>query len=175
VFDRDQALRALEALAATLAARGIEGRIFVVGGAAMALAFDARRSTRDIDAVFEPKTEVYRAAHAVAEELDLPDDWLNDAVKGFVPGTDPDAVPVFERPGLSVSAASARFLLAMKLRAARVEQDAEDIRFLAGLLGLHDADAVLQVALDRYSADDLPPRARFLVDELFPPGDAPRR
>jgi hypothetical protein len=175
VFDRDAALHALELLASTLAVRGIEGRVFVVGGAALALAFDARRSTRDIDAVFEPKTEVYRAAHEVAAQLDLPDDWLNDAVKGFVPGTDPDAVPVFDRPGLSVSAASARFLLAMKLRAARVEQDSEDIRFLANLLGLHSADAVLQVARERYTVEELPPRARFLVDELFAPGDGATR
>jgi hypothetical protein len=174
VFDRDAALRALAELATVLAARGVEGRIFVVGGAALALAFDARRSTRDIDAVFEPKSEVYRAARDVAATLDLPDDWLNDAVKGFVPGTDPEAVPIFERPGLSVSAASARFLLAMKLRAARVEQDAGDIRFLAGLLGLHSAEAVLQVARDRYPVEELPPRARFLVDELFAGEDAPK-
>jgi hypothetical protein len=123
--------------------------------------------TRDIDAVFEPKSVVHSAAHNVAERLGLPDDWLNDAVKGFVPGTDPDALPIFDRPGLSVSAASARFLLAMKLRAARVEQDSDDIRFLANLLGLHTAAEVMAVAEQRYDIRELPPRARFLVEELF--------
>lgn len=169
MFDRDTALRAFEELASELQSRGLHAHVFVVGGAAMALAFDARRMTRDIDAVFEPKSAVYDAAHAVAERLELPDDWLNDAVKGFVPGTDPEALPVFDRPGLSVAAASARFLLAMKLRAARVEQDTDDIRFLAGILGLHTADAVLRVAAERYDAAELPPRARFLVEELFGP------
>lgn len=167
MFDRGAALRALEELASVLAARGVEGRVFVVGGAAMALAFDARRMTRDIDAVLEPKAVVYDAAREVAERLGLPDDWLNDAVKGFIPGTDPDALPIFDRPGLSVAAASAAFLLAMKLRAARVEQDAGDIEFLADLLGLRTADAVLRVARDRYDIGELPPRARFLVEELF--------
>jgi hypothetical protein len=167
VLDRVAALQALEELASVLHARGIEGRMFVVGGAALALAFNSRRATRDIDAVFEPKSEVYSAAHEVADRLSLPHDWLNDAVKGFIPGTDPEAIPVFERPGLSVTAASARFLLAMKLRAARVELDGDDIRFLADLLGLKTADAVLAIATQRYDARDLPPRARFLVDELF--------
>ena len=135
----------------------------------MALAFDARRMTRDSGGVFEPKSEVYRAAADVAVTLDLPDDWLNDAVKGFVPGTDPDALPIFVRPGLAVSAATARFLLAMKLRASRPEQDVDDITFLAALLGLKTADELLRVATDRYSPDELPPRARFLIEELFGP------
>ena len=169
MLDRSTALVALEELARVLASKGIEGRLFAVGGAAMALAFDARRMTRDIDAVFEPTSEIYRAAAEVAHTLELPDDWLNDAVKGFVPGTDPDAVPIFVRPGLAVSAASARFLLAMKLRASRPEQDVDDITFLAALLGLRTADQVLRVATDRYTLDELPPRARFLIEELFGP------
>jgi Nucleotidyltransferase of unknown function (DUF6036) len=167
VIDREAALHALEELASVLASRGIEGRMFVVGGAALGLAFDARRTTRDIDAIFEPKSEVYSAAHEVADRLNLPDDWLNDAVRSFMPGTDPDALPIFDRPGLTVSAASAPYLLALKLRAARVELDAEDIRFLANLLGLKTPEQVLAVATQRYAAQDLPPRAKFLVQELF--------
>lgn len=169
MLDRGTAVLALEELARVLASKGIEGRLFLVGGAAMAVAFDARRMTRDIDAVFEPKSEIYRAAAEVADNLDLPEDWLNDAVKGFVPGTDPDAVPIFVRPGLAVTAASARFLLAMKLRASRPEQDVDDITFLTALLGLHTAAEVLRVATDRYRLDELPARARFLIEELFGP------
>jgi len=169
VLDREAALRALEELANVLSSKGVEGRLFLVGGAAMALAFDARRTTRDVDAVFEPKSEIYDAAAEVAQRLDLPDDWLNDAVKGFVPGTDPDAVQIFSRPGLTVSAASARFLLAMKLRAARAEQDVGDIKFLVDLLGLRTTAEILRVATDRFGVDELPPRARFLVEEIFGP------
>ncbi len=65
--------------------------MYVVGGAAIALAFDERRATRDIDAVFEPKNVVYEAAEVVAEQLGLPGGWLNDAVKGFLEGDDPAA------------------------------------------------------------------------------------
>ena len=170
MLHRAAALQALAALARELHSRGLEGRVFVVGGAAMALAFDARRTTRDVDAVFEPKEQVHDAARVVAADLALPNDWLNHAVKGFVPGTDPDAIPVFEEPGLAVSAASAPFALAMKLRAARVEQDADDILYLAQLLGLKTSAEVLDVARRRYAESDIPPRARFLVEEIFGPG-----
>lgn len=167
MLDREQILSALEALADDLHAHGIEGRLFVVGGKAMALAYDARSSTRDIDAVFHPKAEVHSAASRVAERLGLPDDWLNDAVKAYVPGTDPDDVPVFSRPGLAVAAASARFMLAMKLRAARVEQDVSDIEFLARLLGLTSASQVMSLAIERYGEKAIPERAFYLVNELF--------
>jgi len=133
----------------------------------MVLAFDARQATRDVDGIFEPKSEVHKAARKVAAALALPDDWLNDAVKAYVPGTDPSAIPVFEKPGLKVTAASARFMLAMKLRAARVEQDASDIEFLASLLGLRSAEEVLEVGIERYGDANLPVRARYLVDDLF--------
>ena len=45
--------------------------MYVVGGAAIALAFDERRSTRDVDASFEPKREIYDAAAEIADELGL--------------------------------------------------------------------------------------------------------
>jgi methylmalonyl-CoA mutase cobalamin-binding subunit len=55
-----------------LARRGVVADIYVIGGAAMALAYDARRSTRDIDAVFQPHGIVVDEARAVADELGLP-------------------------------------------------------------------------------------------------------
>lgn len=123
-------LEAFQALSEELGARRARGKVFVVGGAAMALAYSDRRSTRDIGAIFEPKAVVYKAAHRVAEQLNLPDDWLNDAAKSFAPGQDHEQRVVFTSPSLEVAAASPRYLLAMKLLASRVDQDTEDIQAL---------------------------------------------
>ncbi|MEO7802960.1 MAG: DUF6036 family nucleotidyltransferase, partial [Actinomycetota bacterium] len=65
-MDRDEILRCLTALGVKLDARGITADLYVIGGAAMAMAYASRRSTRDIDAVFEPKMIVYEVASEVA-------------------------------------------------------------------------------------------------------------
>lgn len=166
-MNRDEILDALRELGRRLAARGVEGELYVVGGAAIALAFDERRSTRDIDGVFEPKTVVYEVAEAMASELGLPTGWLNDAVKGFLAGPDPDATPVLETPGLRVSTASPRILLAMKVLSHRIGEDEEDVRLLAGRLGLSSAPEVLDAAEATYG-DRLDAAARFFVEQLFP-------
>src|SRR5512135_3460868 len=62
-MDRTEILAALRALGLRLHEKGIVGDLYVVGGAAITLAFDDRRATRDVDAVFVPKNEVYVAAH----------------------------------------------------------------------------------------------------------------
>jgi hypothetical protein len=67
------------------AADEIAADMFIVGGAAIALAYSESRATRDIDAVFEPKMRVYDIAKLMADELGLPRDWLNDGVKGLLP------------------------------------------------------------------------------------------
>jgi len=85
-MDREEIIEALTALAHRLHRRGVHGEMYVVGGAAIALAYSARRSTRDVDAVFESKMAIYQAAGEVADELGLPAGWLNDAVKGFLAG-----------------------------------------------------------------------------------------
>lgn len=169
-MDRDEIIAALTALAEVLHARGITGEMYVVGGAAIALAYDARRSTRDIDAVFEPKLAVYDAAAEVARRLELPPGWLNDAVKGFLAGDDPDASPVLEVPGLRCLAASPRVLLALKVLAHRIGEDEDDVRLLAAELGVTGAQQVLDLAEDVFG-DRLDPAARFFVEQLF--GQAP--
>jgi hypothetical protein len=167
-MQRNEIVELLTELGGRLAARGIEGEMYVVGGAAVALAFDARRSTRDIDAVFEPKTEIYTAAAEMAEERGLPEGWLNDAVKGFLAGPDPDAPLVLELPGLRVSTASPRILLSMKVLSHRVGEDEDDVRLLAGELGLDSAAGVLAVAEAVYG-DRLDAAARFFVEQLYEP------
>ncbi len=165
-MDRSEIIAALTALGEALERRGVQGELYIVGGAAIALAYDRRRSTRDIDAVFEPKAAVYEAAADVAEQRGLPPGWLNDAVKGFLAGEDPEAAPVLEVPGLRCLAASPRMLLALKVLAHRVGEDEEDVLLLAREIGLGTAAEVLAVAEEVFG-DRLETAARFFVEELF--------
>jgi hypothetical protein len=164
-MDREQIIAALTALGQRLAAKDVTGEMYVVGGAAIALAYAERRSTRDIDAVFEPKMVIYEAAADVAAEMGLPDGWLNDAVKGFlVP--DPDQQHVLDVPGLRCFVASPRILLALKVLAHRAGEDEDDVRLLAGILDLTRAEEILSLVEDVFG-DRLEAAARFFVEEIF--------
>jgi hypothetical protein len=167
--------RLLHALDAELAARGTTADVYLVGGAAIALSFDAARTTRDLDAVFVPTTQVRAAAEAVAETNGLAGDWLNDAVKGFVPpGTDAHQRVVFESQHLRVCVAGAEHLLAMKVAAARVEQDRGDLALLVDVLGLSSADEAIAVARACLGPGyPIPPRAQYLLEEIFEQGTNP--
>jgi hypothetical protein len=169
-MNRKEIVTALTALGEALDRRGVQGEMYVVGGAAIALAYDSHRSTRDVDGVFEPKAAVYEAAAEVAEALLLPPGWLNDAVKGFLAGDDPEAAPVLDVPGLRCLAASPRMLLALKVLAHRVGEDEDDVLLLARQIGLVTASEVLAVAEEVFG-DRLDTAARFFVEELFG-GDA---
>jgi len=163
---REEIVEALTAVGRVLHRREIEGELYMVGGAAIALALDARRSTRDVDGVFEPKSAIYEAAAEVADALDLPPGWLNDAVEGFLVGPDPAAAPVLEVPGLRCLAASPRMLIALKVLAHRVGEDEDDVRLLARALDLDGAEDVLALAEEVFG-DRLDAAARFFVEELF--------
>jgi hypothetical protein len=168
LLDGEQIRHLFDELSDELARRGTRAEVFLVGGAAMALAYDARRATRDIDAVFQPKDEVYAAAAVVAAHHDLPADWLNDGVKGFLPGDDPQARQVYESGSLRVDVASPEYLLAMKLLAAR-EQDVDDIVMLYGLCGFTSAAQGLDLVESVYPGRAIAPKVQFLLEEFFGP------
>jgi hypothetical protein len=54
----------------------VQAQLFVVGGAAMALAYDQHRSTRDVDALFFPAPAVRAAAEEIGAVHGLEPDWL---------------------------------------------------------------------------------------------------
>jgi hypothetical protein len=166
-FSRARILHALQALGEELTREGVRAQIFIVGGAAMALAYSTRRVTKDIDAVFEPKQTVYAAAARVAEELGLPEDWLNDAVKGFMPGPDEAPRPVPAIEGIEVTTASPRYLLAMKLMAMRFGEDDEDIEILLRECNIQRAAGALDILKQVYPAKEPPAKTRFFLEELL--------
>ena len=145
----------------------MRGQIFIVGGAAMALAYSTRRVTKDIDAVFEPKSAIYDAAVTVADELGLPEDWLNDAAKGYMPGNDEHPRAVADIHGIEVTTASARYLLAMKLMAMRFGEDDEDIAILLRECGMQSAEEAIDLLKQLYPLRDPPAKTRFFLEELF--------
>jgi predicted nucleotidyltransferase len=158
---------AFTALGARLARRGVIADIFVVGGAAMALAYDANRVTRDVDAVFVPHGVVLDESRAVAEELGLPPWWLNEQASVYVSGKDdPGRRRVFDHPNLRVSVASPEHIFAMKALAART-RDLDDLRRLAELVGVHTVDDALRICQDFYPDEEASPRARRILAELF--------
>lgn len=177
ILDADRIRELLTELGRRLDERGLSAQLFVVGGAAMALAFNSRRVTRDLDGVFEPKAEVYEEAAAMAGEHGLPHDWLNDAVKGLLPDRAPIEVGAhFHAAGLDVGVASAEYLFAMKAAAAREDADADDLRFLADHLGLRDANEALDLVNRYYSPHRLRPASQLFVEVLFDrPAPAPPR
>jgi hypothetical protein len=95
-LNRETITLALRRLSELLRERGVQGEICLFGGTAMVLAFNARERTKDVDAVFHPPQLVRELAIVVKDELSLPAEWLNDAVKGFLAA---DLKPVRESAG----------------------------------------------------------------------------
>jgi hypothetical protein len=159
-------VEAFDRLNAELALVGVRAECYLVGGAVMCVALNARPATKDVDGWFTEPQAVRKAVQRVAEQMDLPDDWLNDAAKAFVPEG-----ATFDRwrslSHLDVSMADDRTLLAMKCAAARTAEDAGDIRVLAERLGLRTAEDVLRVVEAYYPPERLPVRTSLLLEEMF--------
>lgn len=167
MLGRDDVHQLLRELGEELASRGVRGHLFLVGGAAMAVAYGRDRVTRDVDAVFEPKQTVHEAARTVGRRHGLDEDWLNDGVKGFLTGADPDATTFLDEPGLIVQIASPRYLFALKALASRVDRDAADLVTLYRLCGFGSVDDALDHVEATTPAGLLGPKTQFLLRELL--------
>ncbi len=85
-LDRNRIMKLFEALSARLAARGIRGQLYIVGGSAMIVGYGRERTTRDVDARIEyAKDEVLAAAEEIAVEQSLDPNWLNENATLFMP------------------------------------------------------------------------------------------
>ena len=167
LLDRVQLERAFTALGERLVRRGVVADVFVVGGAAMALAYDATRVTRDVDSLFVPHGVVLEEARNVAQDLGLPAWRLYEQASVYISGKDdPGRRRVFDHPGLRVTAASPRHIFAMKALAART-RDVDDLRLLAGIIEVDSAETALRICAEFFPEEQVPPRAAAVLRELF--------
>lgn len=168
VMTKKQILKLLRELGRELLRQDVEGEIGIVGGAAMVLAFDARIATKDVDAIFKPSETIRRAAHKIAERNNIPADWLNDGIKGFLPGDPSRKTFILDAPGLRVWVPEPEYMLAMKAISARVDTyDGEDLRLLIRHLHLRSSEDVLKIVEKYYPAHAVPTKVTFFIEELL--------
>jgi len=161
--------RLLELLGEELETAGVEGELYLVGGAVMCLAFDARPATRVVDALFRPAREIREAAARVADRAGVPRGWLNDAVKGFLDECG-DFDRFLELPNLRVFIARPEYLLAMKcasMRLAEEFRDVDDVRYLLRYLNITSVDEALEIVTRYVDEDRLQPKTRLALEELL--------
>lgn len=167
MITKDKILEIFKELNEELKQSDVSGEICVVGGAAMSLAFNARISTHDVDAIFHPKMDVQIAAIDVGKKHGLDVDWLNDAVKVFMPDVDPKSKKtILKMSNLLVWAPDASYLLAMKSISAR-PTDIRDIKFLITKLNLKTAKEVFEIIKHYYPKGKITERTMNLLLSIF--------
>lgn len=162
--------RAFGLLDEELGGAGIKGELYLVGGAVMCLAYGARASTKDVDALFRPARELREAAARIAGRAGLAPDWLNDAVKGYM-SERAEYRPWLELPHLRVMLAQPEYLLAMKCLAFRIGpefHDEDDIRFLLRLLDVKAYQRALDIVTRYYPPERIPQKTLYALHELLP-------
>lgn len=161
--------RLLEMLNEDLRQTGTQGEIFLVGGAVMCLAYGARASTQDVDALFQPAGLVREAAARVALRAKLDPHWLNDAVKGYL-SENADFALFIELDHLRVMVAQPEYLLAMKCLAMRIGaefHDEADVRYLLRHLDIDAYDRALAVITRYYPPERFPQKTLYALEEIL--------
>lgn len=148
-FSAAEIRRLLDLLNVELQSRGIAASMYVLGGAAIALAHDSMRRTQDVDALPVPTDQVLAAARAVADAEGIPLSWLNTNAAWWIPPRSGISLAAPIEVGLRIEIATPEALLAMKLVASR-NRDLPDIRMLAEETGLIDPKDLADLVLAQY-------------------------
>jgi hypothetical protein len=177
MLKKEDILRGLRKLDAKARESGVLVDLSIYGGAALAIAFDIRHATRDVDAVVRGNPEFLRtAALEIAEDEQWPKDWLNDGVKGFASAKEQmNLMSGFEggpEGGLRIHVPTPEYPFAMKCMAMRAEgidgsHDISDIRALAVEANIRTVEEALSLVEEFYPAARIPPKVRFGVEEIM--------
>lgn len=164
-----QIRRLFEQLNIELRRSDTSGELYLVGGAVMCLAYDARPSTQDVDGLFRPARQVREAAARVATQAGIEPDWLNDGVKAFLSERG-EFSPFLELDHLRVLVAQPEYLLAMKCLALRIGaefHDEDDVRYLLRYLNIGSYDRALEVITRFYPAERFPQKTLYALAEIL--------
>jgi hypothetical protein len=194
-FDRDALLDAFDQIGRAAALTGTKLQIAVYGGSALMLASNFRFATEDVDVSeleHPPPPWLAAVVDKIAKENGWHGDWFNDGVAFHLSSLADRAIDHLEfgtfprdgtPPGLVVSVPSAEYLLALKLKAARVmdplrgETERLDILNLMQVVGISTVEDAITL-LGRYfpvSAASSE-KQRFLLKNMNREGgiDAPK-
>jgi hypothetical protein len=194
-FGRDALLDAFDQIGRAAVLAGTKLQIAVYGGSALMLASNFRFATQDVDVAELEHPLPHWLANVVdriATENGWQEDWFNDGVVFHLSSLADRAIDHLEfgtfprdgtPPGLVVSVPSAEYLLALKLKAARVldpvrgETERLDILNLMRVVGISTAEEAIAL-LGRYfpvSAASSE-KQRFLLENMSREGgnDAPK-
>lgn len=161
--------RLFELLNKQLNTESIEGEIYLIGGAVMCLVFNARPSTKDVDAYFQPTQKIREAAAKVALKAGIKEDWLSDAAKGFF--SDKGEYETFlDLSNLRVFVATGKYLLATKCLSMRIGEefhDLDDILYLIRHLNLKTYKEALDIITMYYPLERFPQKTLYALEEIF--------
>ncbi|MBI1881303.1 MAG: hypothetical protein HYR94_24245 [Chloroflexi bacterium] len=167
LLTKSEIIQALERLGQLAQQQGHSVELLLIGGAAMVLLYNARPSTRDVDALIvspQPAQLVRELVKQVAQEYELPSDWLNDGAKGYLVGVSQGSI-IFSAPGIIVRTPAVAQLLAMKLSAWRDDIDIEDARRL--LQTLRGARKQVWAAVEPYLVPGAELKAQYAFADLW--------
>lgn len=170
---RTDIVSGLTELVRNLHEAGVSARVQLVGGAAIALTINAERTvTRDVDAPLTPVKEALAAAEKVALTHGWPPDWLNDKAAQFVPqgyGREPEWTVVHKDDLVTIEAASAETLLAMKLHATqrRRLREAEDLLALLPTCGITTVEEAGRLYAEFYPGDEFTESTEHIVSQIL--------
>lgn len=150
--------------------RGKSASILLSGGASMSLLFSRDRVTQDVDAVLlsSDRSEFRNVVSEVGTENGLKEDWLNDAVKGYIDfNWQREFIPI-GLSNLTVYSVPADKLLAMKLSSGRsYSKDREDAIELMKHLDIRSSKEALEILEDAVPEQLLTAKTRYFTLETF--------
>jgi len=156
-------------------------KIILVGGAAVLLNYNFRRTTGDIDASIYSSEEMLNAIKKVAEKNKYPNDWINTDFENSPSYSEKlDEVSKYYKTfnnKIEVRLIEGEYLIAMKLTSGRDYK--HDLSDIAGILMEHknrgkeikmkDIDKAVKYLYGNW--DKISKESKMLINEIFEDGD----